>query len=131
MWFDNCKADLIELGFTKTNKDGTVNLRKDKMHDIINLDETCISLGGSNVNRGGRPATVFFGPRFSSPQKAMSKTSLTTTMIAGSTAAGEALPPHLQFQTKAQSGSHQKLRNDMAEWLPDIRGKFGCDDEKS
>ena len=73
MWFDNWKADLIELGFTETNKDGTVNLRKDKMHDIINLDETFISLDDNNGNRGGRPATVFFDPRFSSPQKAMSR----------------------------------------------------------
>ena len=32
-----------------------------------------------------------------------SKSALTTTMISGSTGAGEAYPPHLQFQTKAKT----------------------------
>ena len=52
-------------------------------------------------------------------------------MIGGSTAEGKALPPHLQFQTKALSDMTQRLRNKMVEWLPNVGGKFGCDEENN
>ena len=101
------------------------------MKDKCILDVTCISLDGSNGNRGGRPDIVFFYPRLPRPQKSTSKTSLKTTMIGGSTAEGKALPPHLQFQKKAQSDATQRLRNEMSEWLPDVRDKFGCDERNT
>jgi hypothetical protein len=41
--------------------------------------------------------------------RSTSKTALTATMITGSTAAGEALPPHFQFPTKAQSEETMKI----------------------
>ena len=73
------------------------------MQNIGNFDETCLSLDGSNNNRGGRPECVIYDPRFPLVGKATSKSALTTTMISGSTVAGEAYPPHLQFQTKVKT----------------------------
>ena len=45
-------------------------------------------------------------------------------MIAGSTAAGEPIPPHFQFQTRAQSVETQSVN------IPNIIGKFGAGEEK-
>ena len=59
-----------------------------------------------------------------------SKSAKTTTMITGSTAVGEALPPHFQFMTAAQTAETQRLRLEMIEWMPSIQGKFGGDENK-
>ena len=47
--------------------------------------------------------------------KATSKSLLLSTMIAGSNAAGEALPPHIQFAMKAQSLEAMRLDFDVVE----------------
>jgi hypothetical protein len=46
-------------------------------------------------------------------------------MITGSNAAGEAIPPHFQFMTSAQSEDTMRMRMDMAEYFPGILCKFG------
>ncbi len=46
-------------------------------------------------------------------------------MITGSNAAGEAIPPHFQFMTSAQSEDTMQMRMDMAEYFPDILCNFG------
>jgi len=50
LWFDSWETFVVEYGFATINK------------DILNMDETCLSLDGSNGNRGGRP-TVTYYPR--------------------------------------------------------------------
>jgi hypothetical protein len=59
----------------------------------------------------------------------MSKSSLTSTLITGSTAAGEAFPPHIQFQSKAKSADTARIDVDVAEYVQLVRGTFGCGDE--
>ena len=54
-----------------------------------------------------------------------SKSSLSTTLICGSNAAGEALPPHIQFATKAQSKETMRLDIDTFDHIPDVRGRWG------
>jgi hypothetical protein len=54
-----------------------------------------------------------------------SKSSLSTTLICGSNAAGEALPPHIQFATKAQSKETMRLDIDSFDHIPDVRGRWG------
>ena len=70
MWSENRKVDLVELGFTEEDGDVTVSIQNEKLKDIFNLSETCIS----------RPAAVFFDPWIAFPQKTTKKVSLTTTM---------------------------------------------------
>lgn len=55
MWFDNWMVELDPLGFTYVDKDGEVQTREDKYDNLLNLDETCISLEGSQGNCGGCP----------------------------------------------------------------------------
>ena len=50
-------------------------------------------------------------------------------MIAGSNAAGEALPPHIQFTTKAHSLEAMCLDFDVVEHVPQVLGRFGCEEE--
>ena len=50
--------------------------------------------------------------------------------MCGSNAAGEALPPHFQFQTKATTDGGERLRNDVSRHVPRVIGKFGHDEVK-
>ena len=96
LWFENWARDLVELGFA-TEHAGEIDISEEQLARILNLDEMCLSLDGSNGARGGRPEVVFFDPRLPQTGKPTSKTGVTTTMITGSNAIGEALPPHFQF----------------------------------
>ena len=110
MWFDNWERDLEELGFTERTETSHY-IPHNQLERILNLDETCLSLDGSKGGRGGRPEVVFYSPNFPQLGRGTSKSSLTTTMIGGSTAAGEALPTHFQFQKSAQSTDTMKFTN--------------------
>jgi hypothetical protein len=63
--------------------------------------------------------------------KATNKDSLTSTLICGSNAAGEALPPHFQFQTKATSGDRERIRSEVFAFTPRVIGQFGTDSERA
>jgi hypothetical protein len=56
--------------------------------------------------------------------KATNKDSLTATLISGSNAAGEALPPHFQFQMKATSGNRDRIRSEVFAFTPHVIGQF-------
>ena len=92
---------------------------------ILNFDETCLSLDGSKSNRGGRPTVTYYDVRFPQLGKATSKSALTTTMISGSSAAGESIPPHFQFQTSATSAEGEAIRIEMVRFLLPVEGIFG------
>lgn len=110
MWFRNWRRELGELGMTKVGGKETV-IPKHLWGDFLNLDETCISLGGSQDGRGGRPVIVFYDPMFPVRTKATSKSALTSTIICGCLASGEALPPHFQFPTKAEAKEREQIRD--------------------
>jgi hypothetical protein len=131
MWFDNWENDLVELGTSVRDPiSSKVSIPEEQLKNIGNFDETCLSLDGSNNNCGGRPECVIYDPRFPLVGKAMSKGALTTTMISGSTAAGEAYPLHLQFQTKAKTTDTMRLDYDVAEHTPRVMGMFGSTEVK-
>ena len=106
-WFDNWEWDLVELGFAKRDEDGTVRIPDELLIFILNFDETCLSLDGSNRNKGGRKTMTLHDPRLPFNGKQTNKDSLTATLVCGSNATGEALPPHFQFQTKATTDERQ------------------------
>ncbi len=97
---------------------------------ILNFDETCLTADGSEGRRGGRPEMVLHDPRFPFAGKTTNKDSLTETMITGSNAAGEALPPHFQFQTKATAEERERLRSDVFAFSLRTIGKFGTEHER-
>ena len=49
----------------------------------------------------------------------------------GSNAAGEALPPHFQYQTKATTEERERVRAEVFRHCPRVVGKFGTDAERS
>jgi hypothetical protein len=130
MWFDNWEHNLVALGTAYVDPiTNEVRIPEEQLTNIANLDETYLSLDGSTTNRGGRPEMVLYNPQFPQVGKATTKTAFTTTMITGSNAAGEALPPHLQFPTKAKSKDMMRLDYDMVEFTGLVRGQFGCKEE--
>ena len=122
---------MIRYGFATTSQTGELVIEEQMKKRILNMDETCLSLDGSNGNRGGRPTVTYYDVRFPQLGKATSKSALTTTMISGSTAAGEPLPPHFQFQTSAQSAEAEAIRIETIRYMLDVKGTFGHESEQS
>ncbi len=61
---------------------------------------------------------------------AASKTSQSTTMITGSNALGEVIPPHFQFSTNAKKEDRERIWFETVKYLKRVKGKFGFDDEQ-
>jgi hypothetical protein len=57
--------------------------------------------------------------------KQTNKDSLTATLFMGSNAAGKALPPHFQYQTKAMTEDKEKVCNEVFWYCPQVVGRFG------
>jgi hypothetical protein len=51
-------------------------------------------------------------------EQATYKSSLTTTMITGSNASGDPIPPHLQFQSTAKAKEAIKLQYNVTDHIP-------------
>ena len=82
----------MELGFaTRDPTTGKIDIVEEQLALICNFNESCLLLDGSTTNRGGRPEALIYDPRFPLVRKVTCKSSLTLTLITGSTAAGEAL----------------------------------------
>ncbi len=123
MWFDNWEHNLVELGFACVDAIiKKVTILSEQLRNIGNLDETNILLDGSTMTRGGRPEMVLYDPRFPQVRNATSKSSLSVTMVAGSNAAGEAYPPHLQFPSKAKSKEQMRLDYNILNHILHVRG---------
>jgi hypothetical protein len=81
-WFENWENNLVELGLA--DRDPTtekVTIFEEQLGNIVNLDETAISLDGSTQNKGGRPEAILLDPRFPMVGRMTSKSSLSTTLI--------------------------------------------------
>ena len=129
LWFDSWEKTLDELGFFHMDSNNERFIPEHLQRNILNFDETSLSLDGSTVTRGGRPPVEFEDDRLPRVGKPTSKTSQTTTMINGSNAWGEALPPHFQFMTSAQTDEGKQIRNECEIYMCKVRGKFGLDNE--
>eukprot|EP00975_Prorocentrum_lima_P042046 8837717-Prorocentrum_lima.AAC.1 len=86
-WFNNWERDLLELGFANKNEKKETIIPEDQLARILNIDETCLAMDGSTSQRGGRPAVIFTSDALPDLGKATIKSSVSTTMITGSTAA--------------------------------------------
>ena len=93
MWFGNWRSSLEELGFGYKEKKDFI-IPQEQMMRILNLDKTSISFDGSNGQTGGHPVATFINARLSYVGEPASKSSNSLTLVAGSTAFGEALQPH-------------------------------------
>ncbi len=99
---------MVELGFTIRDANGKIAISAEQLYFILNFDETCLSMDGSEGRRGGRPNVTLHDPCLPYTGKRTNKDSLTATFVMGSNAAGEALPPHFQYQMKATTEDIEK-----------------------
>ncbi len=113
---------MIRLGFAFEDNGGNVTIPDEQLRNIINFDKTCLSIDGSQGRRDGRPEIVLHDQRFPMTGKSTNKDSFTATLICGSNAAGKALVPHFQFQTKAMSEDHQRMRTEMSAMAVKVKG---------
>jgi hypothetical protein len=123
-WFDSFEKHCVELGFAQREvSGGSIGFIHPEL--FLNLGETNVSLDGSSGDRGGRPRTMFYNPNLSCTGNAQSKTSDQCTLIFGSNALGQPLPPHFQLKTNAKIQERIKIRLDVLEHIPKICSDYG------
>ena len=96
-----------DLSFAKRDKEVDLYIPVEQLSHIIIVDNSCLSLDGSNGQRGGHPKAVFYCPSLLNPGRDMDKSSMTNTLITGSTAAREAIPLRFQFGEVSNSGDRE------------------------
>ena len=87
IFFDNWETDLVHLGFAICGIKGKIFISKEQLKLILNIDETCLDLDGSKIQRVGRPAVIFYHSKLPQLGKAKINTSTSITMIDDSSAA--------------------------------------------
>jgi len=131
LWFTTWKETLIELGFARekteedTVEEGEVVFLPGQKERIVNVDETDGTLDDTCKQTGGRPPMVFTAPDVPGGSTSVNKCGYKTTVICGSTAAGEPIPPHFQLKTDAKTDEGQRVSVDWFRYCPQIRGQFG------
>lgn len=133
VWFSTWKDTLIDLGFAREkeasdrNVEGELVFLSGQLQRIGNVDETDGSIDDTSGQRGGRPPMTFFAPDVSGGATAVNKSSYSTTIICGSTAAGEPYPPHFQLKTAAQTDEGQRLSVDWFANCKSVLAQHGFD----
>ena len=130
VWFDTFKDTLIDLGFGRVKNpgedaEGEVVFFEGQKRRIINLDETDGSLDDTTGQRGGRPPMTFLAQDVSGGGTAVNKSGYSSTVICGSNAAGEPLPPHFQLKTTAQNELNQRIGVDWIANAKNVVAQFG------
>jgi hypothetical protein len=90
-----------------------------------------LSLDGSDGGHGGRLAASYIVSGARRPRTAANKTSVSSTLVCGSSAAGEPLPLHIMFSSSAQNEENYSVS---AEWmfdLPCVFVQFGHETSQS
>ena len=125
MWFNMWERELLKHGLMELDARGLPHIPCHKLHQILNFDETSLSLDGSSINRGGRPAAYWFDPRLPQVGIMTAKSAYSSTMIMGSNAYGEELPPHFQFTSSAQTKEGKIIKIECICYMKKVRGEFG------
>jgi hypothetical protein len=73
---------------------------------------------------------TFFSPTIAGGGTSVNKSGYSFTVICGSTAAGEPLPPHFQLKTLAQSAEQERISVDWIVNSKNIVGKFGHEEQR-
>jgi hypothetical protein len=130
IWFSTFKELLIHLEFAReklAGEDvlGELFFEPDQLRRIINIDETDGSIDDTTGQRGGRPPITFVAPDVSGGATAVNKSGYSSTIICGSNAAGEPVPPHFQLKTLAKTEEREKMSIDWFAGTKNIVAQFG------
>jgi hypothetical protein len=131
MWYTTFKRTLIELGFgrekeaTDLDTVGEVVFYPGQLDRIVNFDETDGSIDDTTGKRGGRPPSTHYSHEVTGGATAANKSSCSATIIFGSSAAGEPLPPHFQLKSLAQTAELQRMSTAWFQNTHSILVRFG------
>jgi hypothetical protein len=133
VWYENFKAGVVEYGFATAveeydeegNLISEVTFTEEQKRRIFNIDETKISLDGSDGGVGGRPASTLTIKNAQRTGTATSKSSTACTMVCGICANGDTLPPHIQYNSDAQDPDNYGVRVGWLDNMPTGNGHFG------
>ena len=121
----------VELGFARLprHEEDTGGQHivwfEDQPRRVLNLDEMSLSLDCSSTRGAGRPASVPMAIGVHGDGDPSPKSSDKCTVIFGMNFASEAMPPHIQFPTKATDSSRFKLHAAPLVSLRQVQGRFG------
>jgi hypothetical protein len=136
MWYSTFKKTLIDLGFarekelTDTITVGELYFHPGQFERIVNFDETDGSIDETTGKRGGRPPVTFYSPEVTGGATAVNKSGYSATIIFGSNAAGEPLPPHFQLKSTAQTAETQRLSTAWFRHTHSILVKYGYNEKQ-
>jgi hypothetical protein len=135
-WYSTFRTTLIELGFARniepTDDDtvGELFFYPGQMKRILNFDETDGSIDDTTGKRGGRPPFTFSSDEVTGGATAANKSGYTATVIFGSNAIGEPLPPHFQLKSLAQTAQTQRMSTEWFKNIHSILVTFGFEEEQ-
>jgi hypothetical protein len=92
---------------------------------ILNMDETNFSLDGGDGGHGGRPTSSITISGAICPGTSANKSKIASTLMCGSNAAGEALPLHIMFSSKAEDEKKYSINIEWPFGLPRVFAEFG------
>ena len=131
VWFSTWKDTLVSLGFAREKEPGETGVVGElvffdgQRRRIINFDETDGSIDDTTGQRGGRPSMTFYAPDIGGGATAVNKSGYSSTIICGSNAAGEPIPPHFQLKTMAQTQEKQRMSVDWFSATKNVIAQFG------
>jgi hypothetical protein len=103
------KKKIIFSEVIKDKDEKEIIFSEEQKRCIINIDETNLSLDGSDGGRGGRSACTITMKHCNRPGTAQNKTSLPSSLMCASNAAGEAMPLHIMFSSDAKEGENYPI----------------------
>jgi hypothetical protein len=124
-WFNAWEETLLTLGFATKDNNGQLQISEEQKKRIVNMDETKLSLDGSDGQFGGRPALTISVRGVNRPGTAQNKSGFSSTLMCGSNSAGEPLPLHIMFSSKAENEENFQVRADWLVELPSVTVQFG------
>jgi hypothetical protein len=128
-WYDRWQSFSLEFGFADDDGQGGITCSEEQKRRIVNMDETKFSTDRSYGGIGDRPANSITMLGVARSGTAVNKANMSSTLMCGSNAAGEALPIHVMFSSDAQEESYQVDARWMADF-PRVRARFGHDNEE-
>ena len=126
--WEECLAD---LGFARHPREGEdtggefIVWHDGQQKRAINLDEMSLSLDSSSTRGAGRPAAVPMAIGVHGDGDPAPKSSDKCTAIFGMNFDSEAMPPCVQFPTRAKDLKRCKLHCGLLESLRQVQGRFG------
>jgi hypothetical protein len=125
-WYNHFESFCIEYEFGDDGGGEKVVFTDDQKRLILNMDETKFSMDGSDGEIIGRPANSITIAGTTRSGAVTNKARLSSTLMCGSTAAGEPLPIHAMFYYDAQE---ENMVVDYR-WISDfsrVQGRHGHD----